>query len=106
MPRRSSVYANIGWSLTVAMTPERFVEVERLFHEALERPPHERAAFLHDSSAGDDSLRHEVESLLDHSSRADAFLEGPAAGAAALLDKQRRSKLIGRFVKVEVVRAL
>ena len=78
------------------MTPERWLEVERLFHEAFERPPHERAAFLHDSSAGDDALRREVESLLDQSSRADAFLEGPAVGAAALLDRQRRSKLIGR----------
>ena len=78
------------------MTPERWLEVERLFHEALERPPHERAAFLHDSSAGDDALRREVESLLDQSSRADAFLEGPAVGAAALLDAQRRSTLIGR----------
>jgi eukaryotic-like serine/threonine-protein kinase len=76
------------------MTPERWLEVERLFHEALERPAHERAAFLHDSSAGDDALRHEVESLLDSSSRADAFLEGPTVGAA-LLDTRRRSKLIG-----------
>jgi serine/threonine-protein kinase len=78
------------------MTPERWLEVERLFHEASERPPHERAAFLQESSAGDDVLRREVESLLDQSSRADAFLEGPAVGAAALLDRQRRSKLIGR----------
>jgi hypothetical protein len=78
------------------MTPERWLEVERLFHEASERPAHERAAFLHDSSAGDDALRHEVESLLEESSRADAFLEGPAVGPAALLDTQRRSTLIGR----------
>ncbi len=78
------------------MTPERWLEVERLFHEASERPPHERAAFLQESSAGDDALRREVESLLDQSSRADAFLEGPAVGAAALLDRQRRSTLIGR----------
>jgi eukaryotic-like serine/threonine-protein kinase len=78
------------------MTPERWLEVERLFHEASERPPHERAAFLQESSAGDDALRREVESLLDQSSRADAFLEGPAVGAAALLDGQRRSTLIGR----------
>jgi len=78
------------------MTPERWLEVERLFHDAAARPPHERAAFLLDSSAGDDALRREVESLLEESSRADAFLEGPAVGPAALLATQRRSKLIGR----------
>jgi Tol biopolymer transport system component len=78
------------------MTPERWLEVERLFHEAAERPPHERAAFLQESSAGDDALRREVESLLDQSSQADAFLEGPTAGAGALLNAQRRSRLIGQ----------
>jgi eukaryotic-like serine/threonine-protein kinase len=78
------------------MTPERWQDVERLFHAALERPPHERAAFLQESSAGDDSLRREVESLLHESSQADGFLEGPPVGGVALLDAQRRSTLIGR----------
>jgi serine/threonine-protein kinase len=87
------------------MTPERWLEVERLFHEALERPAHERASFLHDSSAGDDSLRREVESLLDESARTDDFLEGPAVGATALLDAQRRSALIGRRLSEYEVQA-
>jgi serine/threonine-protein kinase len=78
------------------MTPERWQDVERLFHAALEVPAHERAAFLQDSSAGDDSLRCEVESLLHESSLADGFLEGPVAGAAALAETERRSRLIGR----------
>jgi eukaryotic-like serine/threonine-protein kinase len=77
------------------MTPERWQDVERLFHAALERPVHERAAFLQESSAGDDSLRREVESLLHESSEADVFLEGSGPGAAALVER-RRSQLIGR----------
>jgi eukaryotic-like serine/threonine-protein kinase len=77
------------------MTPERWQDVERLFHATLERPPQERTAFLQESSAGDDALRREVESLLHESSLADAFLEGPTI-SPAVLDAQRRSALIGR----------
>jgi serine/threonine-protein kinase len=78
------------------MTPERWQDVERLFHATLERPPQEQAAFLQASSAGDDALRREVESLLHESSLAEAFLEGPTVAPVALLDAQRRSNLIGR----------
>ena len=78
------------------MNAARWQEVERLFHAALERPAHEREAFLRDSSAGDASLRREVESLLDQSSRADGFLEVLSRGPAALIDAERRSRLIGR----------
>lgn len=44
--------------------PERLHNVERLFHEALAYPVHERASFLDSSCAGDSELRSEVESLL------------------------------------------
>src|SRR5215472_2132560 len=85
------------------MNLERWQEVERLFHAALERPPHERDAFLRDSTAGDPSLRREVESLLEQSSRTDGFLEAGAVGPPALLDAQRRTRLIGtRLSEYEV----
>jgi len=67
------------------MTPERWMDVERLFHAALERDPRERAAFLADSCAGDAELRREVETLLDESAQEDGFLEGQALDAAATL---------------------
>ena len=38
--------------------------VEALFHQAVERPPDERAAFLEGACNGDVTLRAEVESLL------------------------------------------
>ena len=50
------------------MTPERWSEVERLFHAALERAPAERYAFLDRACDGDDWLRREVESLVAHGS--------------------------------------
>jgi Tol biopolymer transport system component len=46
------------------VTPERLREVEKLFHEARERPPAERDTFLARVCAHDSALRREVESLL------------------------------------------
>ena len=46
------------------MASERLREIERLFHEARERPPAERDAWLAAACAHDPALRPEVESLL------------------------------------------
>jgi hypothetical protein len=73
------------------MTPERWLDVERLFHGALECPIDEQVAFLHESSAGDDGLRREVESLLQQHYLAGSFLEEPL-GAASLVDIWRHSE--------------
>ena len=59
-------------------TTERWARIERLYHEALARDPHERESFLADACAGDESFRLEVESLLAHDGGA-AFLSTPAA---------------------------
>ena len=47
------------------MNAERWQRVEELYHAALARAKSERAAFLADACAGDDSLRSEVESRLE-----------------------------------------
>jgi tetratricopeptide (TPR) repeat protein len=46
------------------MTPERWQKVEGVFHEALERPPGERTAWITNACGGDEELRREVSSLL------------------------------------------
>ena len=46
------------------MTPERWAQIEGLFHRAIECEPEERARLLEDSCAGDAELRREVEALL------------------------------------------
>src|SRR5688572_32707323 len=46
------------------MKPERWQQIEKLFHAALEHDPSERAAFLTRECGADKSLRREVESLL------------------------------------------
>ena len=65
------------------MKSERWREVERLYHLALERPENERNAFLREASAGGESLVQEVESLLVHHRKGENFLQAPAVELAA-----------------------
>ncbi|HEX6899991.1 MAG TPA: protein kinase [Thermoanaerobaculia bacterium] len=58
------------------MDPERWHEVDRLFEEALDRPPAERPAFLDAACAGDTALRRQVERLLAADEEVDGFLTG------------------------------
>ncbi len=60
------------------MTPERWQQIEQLYHAALTRAPVERAAFLALVCAADESLRHEVEVLLAANAEASGFLTLPA----------------------------
>ncbi len=46
------------------MTPDRWQQLSRLFHEALARDADTRPAFLAEACAGDDDLRRDVEALL------------------------------------------
>ena len=50
------------------MTPERWREIERVYHAALAAAPEARDAVLAEACAGDDGLRCEVESLLAQAS--------------------------------------
>src|SRR5687768_6421367 len=62
---------------------QRWQQVERLYHSALEREVGERAAFLAEACAGDEGLRREVESLLAYEDQAENFIESPALEVAA-----------------------
>lgn len=59
------------------MTPERWRQVEQLYHATLERKPTERTAFLTEACNGDGDLRREVESLLAASSTGTGLLDQP-----------------------------
>jgi hypothetical protein len=61
------------------MAPERWQEVKNVLYAALDLKPDERPGYLERACAGDDSLRHEVESLLhsDDDIRS-SFLQSPA----------------------------
>ena len=60
------------------MTPERWKRIEDLYHSAYAQPPGERAAFLARECSDDESLRREVESLLERVRSADGILSEPA----------------------------
>jgi serine/threonine protein kinase/tetratricopeptide (TPR) repeat protein len=60
------------------MTPERWKQIDELAQAALDREGDERPAFLREACAGDDSLRHEVESQIAYQQQASKFLEEPA----------------------------
>ncbi|HEV2247988.1 MAG TPA: protein kinase, partial [Terriglobia bacterium] len=57
---------------------ERWPEIERIYHAALEREKSARAAFVAKACAGDETLRREVEFLLAQDEQAGSFLESPA----------------------------
>jgi len=60
------------------MNHDRWTAADRLFDAALERKPHERAAFLREACAGDAELQRAVESLLENARDAGRFLDTPA----------------------------
>jgi serine/threonine protein kinase len=57
------------------MTPERWEEIERVYDEARQRAPSERAAYLDTAYGGDATLRAEIESLLRYEQDAARFIE-------------------------------
>jgi eukaryotic-like serine/threonine-protein kinase len=75
------------------MTPERWVQIKRIFHEALERDPADRAAFLLQVCGTDTSVREQVEALIASHAQASDFIETPASDLAAALLVEERSGL-------------
>ncbi len=65
------------------MDPDRWRQIEKLYHGALERAPEERADFLTEACAEDSDLLHEVEELLGYDDAAESFIEENAMAMAA-----------------------
>ena len=64
------------------MEPERWREIEGIYHQALEQESSRRTVWLKQASHGDESLEQEVRSLLEESDDEGAFLEEPALEVA------------------------
>jgi len=77
------------------MTDPRWTTVDGLFEAALARNPDERPAFLREASAGNETLRQEVESLLAHERAAD-FLGRPAHELIGGAPDRAHQSFIGR----------
>jgi eukaryotic-like serine/threonine-protein kinase len=65
------------------LEPERWRQIEKLYHAALKLEGSGRAAFLERACGGDDDLRREVDSLLASDAAAGSFIEAPAMEVAA-----------------------
>ncbi len=77
---------------------ERWTIVERLYHEAVERPVADRPAFLESACAGDATLRREVESLLANDGA--SLLEKSALDVAArAMAQQDTPSWVGRTIR-------
>ena len=76
------------------MDPERWKEIERLCQSALEMERGKREAWLKQACAGDESLRREVEALLEQQAQAEGFLkEGAIDDAAKVLAGEKANAL-------------
>ncbi|HTK53252.1 MAG TPA: protein kinase [Gemmatimonadaceae bacterium] len=90
------------------MSDARWHRLEELFHQALERPPKERASFLDRECAEDLALRADVERLLSANARAGDFIEAPAIATPSAAppdegDDPQAGRRIGAY---RIVRAL
>ena len=88
------------------MTPERWQQVQAIFHAALEQPPSARDAYVATRAADDDELSREVRSLLAMHDSSPDFLERPAYELAAdlILDEPSLSgRRIGNYEVLEEI---
>ena len=80
------------------MEPERWRQIEDLFHSALDCEPGRRAVFLDSVCAGDSSLRMEIETLLSSYEKAN-FTETPAfADGIKLLEESEERSHAGQTI--------
>ena len=78
-------------------TSDDWRRLEQLFHDALERPPHERSAFLAQACGGDSALQREVESLLAQSDGS-LLRDGVQALARRITRGRREGTRLGPYV--------
>ncbi len=89
------------------MEPERWRQIEDLFHTALDCEPGRRAVFLDSACAGDASLRKEIESLLSSYEKG-SFTETPAfvEGIKLLEENEDRSHADQNIGPYRVIRKI
>lgn len=82
------------------MTTNRWQQIKEIFHSALEREPEERSAFLDKTCAGDESLRSEVEALIEAHEKDGSFIDSPAYEVAAgwLADDEEDVSPVGQQI--------
>ena len=81
------------------MTPERWRQIEEIYHLALEHEAGQRSAFLKQACDGDEEMLREIESLLAHEEPAEEFMKAPGmAVLAQAVAHDRTGSMIGRRI--------
>ncbi|HKZ03820.1 MAG TPA: protein kinase [Pyrinomonadaceae bacterium] len=81
------------------MDSEKWRQVESLYHQAVELPPEELAAFITAACSGNEELRQEVESLILSHLEAEEFMEEPLAEKATrLIAEKQMASIVGKSV--------
>src|SRR5262245_44619885 len=89
------------------MKSEEWSRIEALFHDALERPESEQAAFLDSECGSDTTIREQVQSLITRAARGDvSFHQGVQQAAADAFHELRQKEMSGRRVGPYEVRTL
>jgi serine/threonine protein kinase/Tol biopolymer transport system component len=81
----------------VASPPDHWSRVKDIFAHARALPPDARVAYLTEVCCGDESLRHEVESLLTSDERAKGFLEALPCQLASEATERLEGRCIGAY---------
>src|SRR5215212_747534 len=89
------------------MTPPRLQQIDETFQSAVTKPAAERATFLNETCAGDETLRAEVEALLAADSETDEFETMTKSLAADWAGTQDGHDRVGEsFGHYEIIAAL
>jgi eukaryotic-like serine/threonine-protein kinase len=89
------------------MTPERWLRVEQLFHDAVGRPAPQRAAFLRRACASEPALLREVTSLLAQYEENPGWLDEPIVALRTVGELEPVDAMLGRRVgPYEIVAAI
>src|SRR6516162_9396649 len=79
------------------MNPERWNQVEQLYHAVLQQQPEQRGRFLREVCSSDEDLRREIESLLGYETETAMMLDRPALEVAVrALALDHRNRMVGR----------
>lgn len=89
------------------MDKEKWREISKIFHLALEKSADERSAFLDEKCADDSELREEIEMLLNANDDEDSFIDSPKLGLATLENqpKLKEGEKIGSFEVIKLLGA-
>ena len=81
------------------MTPERWQQIDKLFHSALEWPRDERGGHLAEACGDDEALRERVEALIAAHEQSGEFLDAPAFEVVgSKLTHDRAGLLVNRIL--------